>query len=51
MLNKEVGVIIKKLRNGETVSCPECKSGKIMPEKKNEKHFHCSNCDFVINID
>lgn len=51
MSHKEVGDMIRKLRDGEKVSCPQCGNGEIIPKEKNEIHFRCNSCDFRINID
>lgn len=51
MSHEEVGKMIKKLRAGETVSCPLCRKGEIIPKEKDKMHFHCNTCDFRINID
>lgn len=51
MSYKEIGNMIKKLKNGESVHCPQCEDGEIMPKRKGEVHFKCTKCNFVINID
>lgn len=45
--------IIKKLRSGEKMQCPECKTGVIIPvgDCKTTHGFYCTNCKFSINID
>ena len=44
---------IKRLREGETLICPECGQGKVSTEYDPEtSHFFCCDkCDFMINID
>lgn len=51
MSNKEIGNMIRKLRKGELVHCPQCEKGVIVPKKPNEIHFRCNVCDFAINLD
>lgn len=45
--------IIKKLRKGEEVICPECNKGKLVTEYdyKISHNFHCTECDLEINLD
>lgn len=49
MSPKEIGDMLEKLKNGESVVCPECKEGKIEP-KKNGTCFWCDKCDFSIHL-
>lgn len=44
---------IKKLRNGEKVSCKHCKKGIMQPigDYKTTNCFVCDNCGKRINID
>lgn len=51
MTYKEAGEILKVLRAGGTVLCPECKKGKVTHKGNNLYHFSCDKCDFKINID
>lgn len=51
MPNREIGDMIRKLRKGEKVRCPQCEKGTISPKKPNEIHFQCSECNFTINLD
>lgn len=47
--------VITRLRNGEHLHCPECKTGIIQPIGEPDKthEYHCSdeNCKFRILID
>ena len=45
--------LIKWLRSGEAVKCPECQEGKVSTEHDPEKShfFSCDKCSFMINID
>lgn len=51
MSNREIGDMIRKLRRGEAVHCPQCENGIISPQKSNEVHFQCTECDFMINLE
>ena len=51
MIDKEDGKILKILRAGGTVQCPECKKGKVTHKGNNLHHFSCDKCDFKNNID
>lgn len=53
MSPKEIGVMIRKLRKGEKVTCPECNKGVIFPvgDYKITHGFYCDKCGFKINID
>ncbi len=44
---------IKRLRTGETLQCPECSVGVIVPigDYRTTKCFVCTECKFKINID
>lgn len=44
---------LKRLRNGESVCCPECHEGKVSTEydPKTSHFFSCDKCDFKVNID
>ncbi len=44
---------IKRLRTGETLQCPECSVGGIVPigDYRTTKCFVCTECKFKINID
>lgn len=45
--------LIKHLRTGEKMACPECGKGEIStPHNPETAHFFCCDkCDFMINID
>ena len=49
MTRKEIGDMIRKLRNGESVPCPECKEGTVTP--KDKWRSSCNKCDFMVNLD
>lgn len=53
MTPKEVGDMIKRLRNGEKVECPDCHKGIIRTpyDTKISHYFECDKCKFKINID
>ena len=51
MIDKEDGKILKILRAGGTVQCPECKKGKVRHKGNILHDFSCDKCDFKINID
>ena len=53
MTPKEVGDMIKRLRNGEKVECPDCHKGIIRTpyDTKIRHYFECDKCKFKINID
>lgn len=55
MTPKEIGELMKKLRNGEKVECPECHAGVVTTpyDPKTSHFFKCSNekCNFMINTD
>lgn len=55
MTPKEVGEMLKKLRNGEEVVCPDCQKGIIRTpyDPKISHYFECDNdeCKYKINID
>lgn len=44
------GNIIRQLREGHSIVCPECGQGKIIPPKPNYSYFRCDACNFAINI-
>lgn len=50
MSRKEIGDLIKTLREGKTASCPECGSGKIIPKRKNDSFFKCDHCGFIVRL-
>lgn len=50
MSPKEIGDMLEKLKNGESVECPECKEGKIEPKEKKGNCFWCDKCDFSIHL-
>ncbi|MCI6043142.1 hypothetical protein MR857_07355 [bacterium] len=41
MKKETIGGMLKDLKNGKIVQCPECKEGKIVPVKENDIHFKC----------
>ena len=45
--------LIRRLRSGEDVSCPNCKTGKLVTEFNPAvtHYFHCDECEMEINID
>ena len=49
MERKEVGDMIRKLKDGEAVPCPECNEGTVVP--KDKWHSSCDKCEFTINLD
>lgn len=53
MTPKEIGNMLKDLRDGKEVICPECKKGIIRTfnNPKTSHSFRCSNCKFAINMD
>ena len=53
MSYKEVGKVIRALRNGEKVICPKCHKGvvKSVGDPKITHGFHCEKCDFKIHFD
>lgn len=51
MSYKEIGDMIKKLRAGESVPCPECKSGVVSSTAGSKHNFHCNKCKYTVNID
>lgn len=55
MTPKEIGEMMRKLRQGEKVECPECHKGSIVTPYDPAKthYFECDNseCNFTINID
>lgn len=44
--------VIKRLRIGEKVLCPQCNSGTVIPVGNREKTncFHCEKCTFKIIV-
>lgn len=52
MTPKEIGIMIKSLREGEEVNCPECKKGKIITpyNPRTSTFFKCTNCKFKIHM-
>lgn len=50
MRNSEIGNMVTVLRDGKSVVCPECKTGKIIPQKENDNFFKCDCCDFSIRL-
>lgn len=53
MSPKEVETMMKELREGKKVACPECDKGVIHPvgDYKITHSFYCDKCKFKINID
>lgn len=53
MIPKEIGMMIRSLREGKEVLCPECKKGKIITpyNPKTSTYFKCDNCNFKIHMD
>lgn len=53
MTPKEAGALIRSLREGKEVFCPECKKGRIVTpyEAKTSMYFKCTNCNFKINME
>lgn len=55
MTPKEIGEMMRKLRQGEKVECPECHKGFIVTpyDPKKSHYFECDNseCNYTINID
>lgn len=45
--------MLKKLRDGESVTCPKCNKGIVIPKGdcKITKVFHCEKCDYSVTID
>lgn len=41
MKKETIGGMLKDLKNGKIVQCPECKEGKNAPVKENDIHFKC----------
>lgn len=50
---KEIGEMIKKLKNGEKIECPDCHKGVVTApnDPKTSHFFKCDKCKFMINID
>ena len=44
--------MLKKLRNGEKVTCPLCNKGTMVPtgNHKTTRGFECSSCKKKLNI-
>lgn len=51
MTRKEIGDMIRKLQEGKSVSCPECKEGTVSGKNNDRWHFACNKCDFRINME
>ena len=53
MTPKEIGMMIKALRDGKEVICPECKTGKIITpyNPKTSTYFNCTTCNFRIHME
>lgn len=49
----EANELMKRMRKGEKVTCPICRSGKMEPigDYKDTKCFKCSECQKKWNID
>ncbi len=52
MTPKEIGMMIRSLREGKEVLCPKCKKGKIVTpyNPKTSIFFKCTNCNFKIHM-
>ena len=50
---KKPEVDFKKLRAGEEVKCPKCKTGvfRTKHDPKISHYFKCDNCGMMINFD
>ena len=48
----ELNEMIKKLRNGEKVTCPHCEKGIMIPtgNHKTTHGFHCDHCKERLKI-
>ena len=46
-------MMIKALRDGKEVICPECKTGKIITpyNPKTSTYFNCTTCNFKIHME
>lgn len=53
MTPKEIGTMIRALREGKEVICPECKKGKIITpyNSRTSTCFNCTNCNFKIHME
>ena len=53
MTPKEIGQMIRNLREGKKVVCPECGKGIVKTEydPKTTYSFHCDKCKFAINME
>lgn len=49
----ELNEIVKRLRNGEEVTCPICHKGKMegVGDYKTTKCFKCNDCGKRLNMD
>lgn len=52
MTSKEIGAMIRSLREGKEVICPECKKGKIVTpyDPRTSIYFKCTNCNFKVHM-
>lgn len=50
MKKKEIGNMIRTLRDGKSSVCPKCTQGIIEPKKKDDNYFKCDSCDFTIHL-
>lgn len=50
---KKIDIDLGKLRNGEIVKCPKCKTGTLRTDydPKTSHYFKCDKCGLKINFD
>lgn len=53
MKPQEIGKMMRDLRSGKDVVCPECQKGRIRTpyNPQTSKFFKCDKCNFMINED
>lgn len=49
----EIGKMLRKLKEGKEVPCPECQIGKIKTpfDPNTSTYFECTKCNFKINME
>lgn len=47
---KQIGDMVRTLRAGKPVSCPECEGGIITPKRVEDVYFRCDKCSFSVHL-
>ena len=50
MTHKQIGDMVRTLRAGKPVPCPDCDGGVIRPKRVEDVYFRCDKCNYSVRL-